>query len=142
MPKSAWNKEATAETIENNTRKLIIDERPINLKYYDQMSELLDALIEQRRERALDYREYLQKLETLVNQAVSPDGEKSYPAQIGTSAQRAFYDNFGEDAELAVELDAAIRGALKEGWPGNLELGCRGRRGLDHLPRLGSTDDE
>ena len=42
------NKEAVAETIENNVRKLIIDEQPINPKYYEKMSELLDALIEQR----------------------------------------------------------------------------------------------
>jgi type I restriction enzyme R subunit len=38
--------EAASETIENNTRKVITDERPINPKYYDKMSELLDALIE------------------------------------------------------------------------------------------------
>ena len=46
------NKEAVAETIENNVRKLIIDEQPINPKYYEKMSELLDALIEQRRQEA------------------------------------------------------------------------------------------
>ena len=38
-------KEAVAETIENNVRKLIIDENSINPKYYDKMSELLDELI-------------------------------------------------------------------------------------------------
>jgi len=31
------NKEAVAETIENNVRKLIIDETPINPKYYEKM---------------------------------------------------------------------------------------------------------
>jgi type I restriction enzyme R subunit len=44
-----------AETIENNMRKVIIDEQPINPKYYEKMSELLDALIEQRRKEALTY---------------------------------------------------------------------------------------
>ena len=44
------NKEAVAEVIENNVRKLIIDEQPINPKYYEKMSELLDALIKQRRQ--------------------------------------------------------------------------------------------
>lgn len=39
-----------AETIENNVRKLILDESPVNPKYYEQMSKLLDALIEQRRQ--------------------------------------------------------------------------------------------
>jgi type I site-specific restriction-modification system R (restriction) subunit len=51
------NKEAVAEAIENNVRRLIIDEQPINPKYYERMSELLDALIEQRRKEALDYQE-------------------------------------------------------------------------------------
>ena len=44
------NQEAVAETIENNVRRLIIDEQPINPKYYEKMSELLDALIEQRQQ--------------------------------------------------------------------------------------------
>jgi type I restriction enzyme R subunit len=43
------NPEAMAETIENNVRKLIIDETPVNPKYYEKMSELLDALIQARR---------------------------------------------------------------------------------------------
>jgi type I restriction enzyme, R subunit len=59
LPKSIRkNKEAVAETIENNVRKLIIDEHPINPKYYDEMSELLKALIEQRRQDAITYQEY------------------------------------------------------------------------------------
>ena len=35
------NKEAVAEAIENNIRRLIIDEQPINPKYYEKMSALL-----------------------------------------------------------------------------------------------------
>ncbi len=50
------NQEAVAETIENNVRKLIIDESAVNPKYYEKMSELLDALILQRKQEALDYR--------------------------------------------------------------------------------------
>jgi type I restriction enzyme R subunit len=51
LPPSIRKKEkAVAETIENNVRKLIIDESPINPKYYEKMSELLDALIAQRKE--------------------------------------------------------------------------------------------
>lgn len=51
-----------AETITNNMRKVIIDERAMNPKYYDRMSELLDAIIEERRQQAIDYQEYLAKL--------------------------------------------------------------------------------
>jgi type I restriction enzyme, R subunit len=48
-----------AETIENNVRKVIIDEMAVNPKYYEKMSELLDALIEQRKAQALNYKAYL-----------------------------------------------------------------------------------
>src|SRR3954466_13120178 len=54
--------EAVAETITNNMRKVIIDERPMNPKYYDRMSELLDALLEERRQGARDYKDYLERL--------------------------------------------------------------------------------
>jgi type I restriction enzyme R subunit len=53
------NPEPMAETIENKVRRLIIDEMAVNPKYYENMSELLDALIEQRRKAALDYKDYL-----------------------------------------------------------------------------------
>ena len=66
------NKEAVAETIENNVRKLIIDEQPINPKYYEKMSELLDALIEQRKQEALDYQEYLAEIVELTKKAKNP----------------------------------------------------------------------
>ena len=47
------NREAIAETIENNVRKLIIDEMAVNPKYYEKMSELLDALIQTRKKEAM-----------------------------------------------------------------------------------------
>ena len=59
---SRTDPEAVAETIANNMRKVIIDEHAMNPKYYDKMSELLDALIEQRQQGAIDYKEYLEQL--------------------------------------------------------------------------------
>lgn len=56
------NEEAVAETIENNVRKLITDENPINPKYYDRMSDLLDAIIKERKKKAISYEEYLNKI--------------------------------------------------------------------------------
>jgi len=50
LPESVkQSQDATAETIENNVRKLIIDEMPTNPKYYQRMSELLDELVKQRK---------------------------------------------------------------------------------------------
>ena len=99
LPKGIKNDpEAVAETITNNMRKVIIDERAMNPKYYDKMSELLDALIEERRKGALDYKEYLEKLidaGAAARQARSPTpttqtGPTTAPsARSSTSASRA-----------------------------------------------------
>jgi len=113
------NKEAVAETIENNVRKLIIDETPINPKYYEKMSELLDALIALRKTEAVDYEAYLAKIVELTKQAKSPETTTSYPAAVNSAAKRALFDNLGEDEGLALAVDAAIRATKKDAWRGN-----------------------
>ncbi|SEN85077.1 type I site-specific deoxyribonuclease, HsdR family [Roseovarius tolerans] len=113
------NKEAVAETIENNVRKLIIDETPINPKYYEKMSDLLDALIMQRRTEAIDYEAYLAKIVELAKQAKRPETTTSYPASVNSPAKRALYDNLSEDENLAVAVDAAIRATKKDAWRDN-----------------------
>ena len=59
---------AVAETIENNVRRLIVDEMAVNPKYYEKMSAVLDALIQQRREEAIQYEDYLKKVIELAEQ--------------------------------------------------------------------------
>jgi type I restriction enzyme R subunit len=113
------NKEAVAETIENNVRKLIIDEQPINPKYYEKMSELLDALIKQRKQEAIDYKKYLEKIVELTKQAKNGPGGAAYPKPLNTQAKRAIYDNFGKDEALALALDAAVCKVKQDDWRGN-----------------------
>ncbi len=112
------NKEAVAETIENNLRKVIIDEQPINPKYYEKMSELLDTLILQRREQALEYEQYLAELFALAEKVQKPGGT-DYPKALSTSARRALYDNLGKDEELALAVDKAVITSKKDGWRGH-----------------------
>jgi len=113
------NKEAVAETIENNLRKVIIDEQPINPKYYEKMSELLDSLIKQRREEALDYEKYLAELVALANKVQKPGGGADYPKSLNTGAKRALYDNLGKDEDLALAVDYAVLTSKKDGWRGH-----------------------
>ncbi|MBA3687605.1 MAG: type I restriction endonuclease subunit R [Chloroflexi bacterium] len=114
------DREAVAETIENNVRRLIIDESPINPKYYERMSELLDALIEQRRREAIEYEQYLEQIVKLVQEAQAGPSTAAYPDAIDTPAQQALYDNLGGDAELAVAVDAAVQRSRQDGWRANL----------------------
>jgi type I restriction enzyme R subunit len=113
------NKDAVAETIENNVRKLIIDEQPINPKYYEKMSELLDALIEKRKADALAYEEYLAELVKLAKQVKNPTTGEVYPASLNTVAKRSLYDNLGKDEALALNLDKAILAARQDSWRDN-----------------------
>ncbi len=113
------NQEAMAETIENNVRKLIIDEMAVNPKYYERMSELLDALIQARRERAIEYKAYLAKIVELTKQVAKPETGSAYPASMNTSARRALYDNLNKDEALADRVDAAIRAVKKADWRGH-----------------------
>jgi type I restriction enzyme R subunit len=114
------NPEAVAETIENNVRRVIIDEHPVNPKYYERMSDLLDTLIQQRRDEALEYRQYLAKVVELTRQVQNPASGTAYPKELDTPAKRALYDNLGNDEALALALDSAIRRTKRDGWRGNI----------------------
>lgn len=134
------NAEAMAETIENNVRRLIIDEMDVNPKYYEKMSELLDALIQARKQQAMEYSAYLAKIVELTKQVSQPETQSSYPATINTAALRALYDNLKQYADslvreaaaeyagflpedttsrLAVDVDQTIRKVKKADWRGN-----------------------
>jgi type I restriction enzyme R subunit len=114
------NQEAMAEVIENNLRRLITDEHPINPKYYERMSDLLDGLIQQRKAQAAEYEQYLERLVELTKQAANPaSGGVTYSKALNTSARRALYDNTGKDESLAIALDAAILAIREDDWRGH-----------------------
>jgi type I restriction enzyme R subunit len=120
LPSSiSGDREAMAETIENNVRRLIVDETPVNPKYYEQMSDLLDDLIEQRRQEALDYKEYLRRVVELTRKVAGKQENSTYPASIDTPTLQALYDNLGGNATLALQLDENIRAVKKADWRGN-----------------------
>ena len=115
------SEEAVAETIENNVRKLIINESPVDPAYYDTMSKLLDALIAQRRKGVLSYKDYLEKIAALAKQATVPSGGSAgYPPAVNTPALRALFNNLGSQLPvLALAVDTAIRSSLMADWRGN-----------------------
>jgi len=111
--------EAVAETITNNMRKVIIDERPLNPKYYDRMSELLDALLEERRKGALEYKDFLAKLLEQAAKLGKGESDTAYPGWADNGARRALYDFFYPDLNLAVNIDRAVRHSKPDSWVGN-----------------------
>lgn len=111
--------EAVAETIENNVRKLIVDEMAANPKYYGTMSALLDTLVAERRRGAIAYKEYLAKIVALTRRVTRPEAGGEYPTTMDTGARRALYDNLERDEGLALRVDEAILAAKHADWRGN-----------------------
>jgi type I restriction enzyme R subunit len=109
---------AIAETIENNVRATIVKKQLTDPAYFERLSTLLDEIIKQRKEKALDYEAYLKQLESLIQKVVKgvPDGA---PAQINTPARRALFNNLGDNEQLAIKVDAAVRVARPADWRGD-----------------------
>ena len=120
LPNAIRNsKEAMAETLEANMRKVITQEMPINPVYYEKMSVLLQELIKQRKNGAIQYEEFLKEVESLAKN-IQPEARKTqYPAVIDTPAKQALYDNLNRDESLAVVMDVEIQYVKKDNWIGN-----------------------
>jgi type I restriction enzyme, R subunit len=129
------NPESVTETIANNIRKVIVDERAMNPKYYDKMSELLDALIEERRREAIDYKEYLEKLIAHARRLGRKESDTAYPGWIHTGAERALYDFGLPSEELVRRVHETVRDTKPADWIGNRFKEKKIRRALiDVLP--------
>lgn len=109
-------KEAVAETIENNVRKVIIEDRQTNPKYFERMSQLLDELIRQRKDEAITYEMYLEKIKELAEKISRPSETSSYPDTLKTNAKRALYDNLDQNESMAIAVDAVIQATKLDGW--------------------------
>jgi type I restriction enzyme, R subunit len=111
--------EAVAETIANNIRRVIVDERATNPRYYERMSELLEALIEERRREAIDYKAYLEKLIAQAERLGKGESEGGYPEWASNGAKRALHD-FGLPSEETVRaVDEAVLLSKPDRWVGN-----------------------
>ncbi|MEY4954160.1 MAG: hypothetical protein RI981_245 [Bacteroidota bacterium] len=118
-PSIKSSKEAMAETLEANMRKVITQELPINPIYYERMSVLLQELIALRKNGAIQYEEFLKKVEELAKKIQPTARQSQYPATINTPAKQALYDNLGSDEELAIMMDSEIVYVKKDNWVGN-----------------------
>ncbi len=109
-------REAVAETIENNVRKVINEESATNPRYFEKMSILLDQIIVLRKQETLEYQEYLEKIKDLATNVSNPEGNSAYPEKVDSRAKQALYDNLDDDEELSLVLDEAVRYKKLDGW--------------------------
>jgi type I restriction enzyme R subunit len=111
------NKDAIAETIENNVRSKIIKEHLNDPAYYDRISALLDEIITSRRAKAIEYEEYLKRIAEIAKQAEAGHTD-DVPAALDTPGKRALYNNLGQNEELALAIDKAVKTTRPDSWRG------------------------
>ena len=136
------NQQAIAETIENNVRSKIIKENLTDPAYFEKMSALLDELIKLRKDRAIEYEEYLRRIASLVTQ-VQTGNVRASPAKLDSPGKRAVFNNlrnspvlqtlqvaepqalYGEAGgeedptlQLALKIDNAVKLTRPDAWRG------------------------
>ena len=128
------SRNAIAEGIINNVRKTIIRDQLTDPKFYELMSTLLDDLIKQKRDNTESYEEFLRDAEVLVQRMVSKSTNGEYPPQLNghalavvlfsnltTIPVSSFHcpDDVDEKANLALEIELAMREKAPAGWKGD-----------------------
>ncbi|MBK7357294.1 HsdR family type I site-specific deoxyribonuclease [Propionivibrio sp.] len=135
------NKEAVAETIENNVRSKIIKEHLNDPAYYAKMSALLDEIIAARKAKAIEYEEYLKQVAELAKRVEAGQAEDT-PKQLDTPGRRALYNLLlqgaandkvlhvaepaahydvagkGDMLALALKIDETVKHTRPDGWRG------------------------
>jgi type I restriction enzyme R subunit len=112
------NKEAVAETIENNVRQKIIKEHLIDPAFFEEMSVLLNEIIKERKANAISYEEYLKKVADLAKKVHGGKSENT-PGELKTPAQRSLYNNLGEDKDMALAVHENVIKYRPDNWKGN-----------------------
>jgi type I restriction enzyme R subunit len=141
--KGKLSKNAIAEGIINNVRKTIIREQFTDPRFYEQMSQLLDDLIQQSRTDAAAYEDFLRKAEELVRRLTAKQPDDDLPAALhGKREATVIYNNLprilgargvaradrvtesspkggDERLRLALEIDRVMRERAPAGWKGD-----------------------
>lgn len=114
------NRESVAATIENNVRRLIVEEMPANPKYFLQMSEILDDLVKRRKQADIEYQEYLKRIIELTKHVRHPEESSHYPKTIDTYAKQALYDNLDCNESGAMMVHEALAKYAPADFRGNV----------------------
>jgi type I restriction enzyme R subunit len=109
------NPVAIAETIANNVRSTIVKDHLNDPAFYDKMSALLNEIIADLRAQRINYQEFLKRVAQLAKKLVAGQ-EHDTPEQISTRGLRALYSNLGQDKELAVKIDEAVKKVRPADW--------------------------
>ncbi|AJD52761.1 type I restriction-modification system restriction subunit [Thalassospira xiamenensis M-5 = DSM 17429] len=111
------NKDAIAETIENNVRRKIIKEHLNDPAYYEKISALLDEIIAARKAKAIEYEEYLKRIADIACK-VEEGQPNDAPENLDTPGKRALYNNLDNNEDLTLQVDAKVKLIRPHDWRG------------------------
>lgn len=111
------NQRAVDETIANNVRRKIIKEHLNDPAFYDAMSHLLDEILADLRARQIEYAEFLRRVAEIAATVQAGQGAETL-ATLDTPGKRALYNNLGQNEELALRVDEAVKANRPDGWRG------------------------
>ena len=106
---------------------------------YAKMSTLLDEIIRDLKAKQLDYEHYLKQIAELAKKVQTGQSE-TMPEQLNTPGRRALYNNLGENEELAIKLDDAVKRVRSDAWRGHQARENEIKRAM--LPLLGNDATE
>lgn len=111
------NRDAIAETIENNVRRKIIREHLSDPAYYEKTSTLLEEIISARKAKAIEYEEYLRRIAVLAKKVEAGLAEDTPEVLKKSPALRAIYNNLRKagapTGEYTVPADPVLNLAVK-----------------------------
>ncbi|MDQ3000199.1 MAG: HsdR family type I site-specific deoxyribonuclease [Fibrobacterota bacterium] len=129
------DRDAVAETIENNVRRTILKEHLNDPAYYERMSALLDEIIVSRRAKAIEYEEFLRRIAALARQVTTGQAADIPEPLKRSRGLRALYNNLlkvgaltdsvSEKStdqtalDLAQRIDAAVKQSRPDAWRGH-----------------------
>lgn len=138
--KGKLSKNAVAEGIVNNVRKTIIRDRLTDPKFYEQLSKLLDDLIEDWKTETASYKEFLERAEDLVKQMARGSGSDVPDGLAGKPEAQVIFNNLPDILEQtrpsweareesegearflvgkALEIDSVMRERAPAYWKGD-----------------------
>lgn len=139
--KGKLSRNAVAEGIINNVRQTIIRDQLTDPRFYEEMSKLLNDLIEQKRQDSKDYETFLKKAEELVRLMANGQHKNSVPSALqGKPEAIVIYNNlpdilaksqktsgvdepeapYGDKyVNLALTIDRVMREKAPAGWRGD-----------------------
>ena len=129
--KGKLSNNAVAETIINNIRRTIIRNQLTDPRFYDEISKLLNDLINQNRQEVKEYELFLANAEELFKRMMKKEYAENIPADLhGKKEATVIYNNLVslpkvnlqmppsdvERAKLALRIDLVIKENAPAGW--------------------------